>query len=66
MKYLGYRAETGVQHIPVNLEVYWEEVPGLWIVDCENTGKRKAGLWIVDCGFCKTLGRDTWIVDCGL
>ena len=35
----------------------WEEVPGLWIVDCENTGKRlvkimDCGLWIV-----KMLGR---------
>ena len=31
---------------------HWEETPGLWIVDCENTGKRlvkkvDCGLWIV-------------------
>ena len=54
----------GVQHIPVNSEVYWEEVPGLWIVDCENTGKRKAGLWIVDSVKHWEETPGLWIVDC--
>ena len=55
---------AGIQDLPVNLRVSWEEDLdyGTWIM--QVPGKRKPGLWIMDYEFQFT--RRRWIMDYGL